>query len=34
MIISVRYRVKSKRGIIFMAGANKVLREYLIQGYS
>lgn len=34
MIISVGYRVKSKRGIIFRKWANKILKEYLIQGYS
>ncbi len=34
MIISVGYRVKSVRGIIFRRWANKVLKEYLIQGYS
>ena len=34
MIISVGYRVKSKRGILFRRWANKVLKEYLIQGYS
>ena len=34
MIISVGYRVKSKRGIMFRTWANKVLKEYLIQGYS
>lgn len=34
MIISVGYRVKSKRGIVFRKWANKVLKEYLIQGYS
>ncbi len=33
MIISVGYRVKSQRGIIFRKWANKVLKEYLIQGY-
>ena len=32
MIISVGYRVKSKRGIAFRRWANKVLKEYLIQG--
>ena len=32
MIISVGYRVKSKRGILFRRWANKVLKEYLIQG--
>lgn len=34
MIIFVGYRVKSQRGIIFRKWANKVLKEYLIQGYS
>lgn len=34
MIISVGYRVKSQRGIIFGRWANKVLKEYLVQGYS
>lgn len=34
MIISVGYRVKSLRGIIFRKWANKVLKDYLIQGYS
>ena len=34
MIISVGYRVKSQRGIILRRWANKVLKEYLIQGYS
>ena len=34
MIISVGYRVKSKNGIIFRKWANKVLKEYLIKGYS
>ncbi len=34
MIISVGYRVKSQRGIIFRKWANKVLKEYLIQGYA
>ena len=33
MIISVGYRVKSKRGIAFRRWASKVLKEYLIQGY-
>ena len=32
MIISVGYRIKSPRGIIFRRWANKVLKEYLIQG--
>ena len=34
MIISVGYRVKSQRGIVFRTWANKILKEYLIQGYS
>ena len=29
MIISVGYRVKSQRGIVFRRWANKVLKEYL-----
>ena len=33
MIISIGYRVKSKRGIIFRKWANKVLKDYLINGY-
>jgi len=32
MIISVGYRVKSKRGIQFRTWANKVLKEYLLKG--
>ena len=34
MIISVGYRVKSQRGIIFRRWANNVLKNYLIQGYA
>ncbi len=34
VIISVGYRVKSKRGVQFRAWANKVLREYLMKGYA
>ena len=34
MIISVGYRVKSQRGILFRKWANKVLRGYLIEGYA
>ena len=34
VIISVGYRVKSKRGIAFRKWANKVLKDYLIQGYA
>ena len=33
MIISVGYRVKSKRGILFRRWANQVLKEYLLKGY-
>ena len=33
VIISVGYRVKSKRGIIFRKWANSVLKQYLINGY-
>ncbi|MBR5662999.1 MAG: virulence protein RhuM/Fic/DOC family protein [Bacilli bacterium] len=33
VIISVGYRVKSPNGIIFRKWANKVLKDYLIQGY-
>lgn len=34
VIISVGYRVKSKRGIEFRKWANKVLKEYIIKGYA
>ena len=34
IIISVGYRVKSKRGIAFRIWANKILKEYLIKGYA
>lgn len=33
MIISVGYRVKSKRGIAFRKWANSVLKRYLLEGY-
>lgn len=33
-IISVGYRVNSKRGTQFRIWANKVLREYLVKGYA
>jgi phosphoribosylaminoimidazolesuccinocarboxamide synthase len=33
VIISVGYRVKSKRGIDFRRWANRVLKDYLIKGY-
>lgn len=32
MIISVGYRVRSRRGVLFRRWANKVLKEYLVQG--
>ncbi len=34
VIISVGYRVKSQRGTQFRIWANKVLKEYLINGYA
>lgn len=34
VIISVGYRVKSKRGIAFRKWANSVLTEYIIKGYA
>ena len=34
MIISVGYRVNSRRGTQFRIWANRVLKEYLLQGYS
>ena len=34
VIISVGYRVKSKRGIAFRIWANNVLKQYLIKGYA
>lgn len=34
MIISVGYRVKSKRGVEFRRWANRVLKQYLIKGYA
>ena len=33
-IISVGYRVKSKRGIAFRIWARKVLKDYLVKGYA
>ena len=33
MIISVGYRVNSKRGIIFRKWATKILKDYLLKGY-
>ena len=34
VIISVGYRVKSKRGVQFRQWANKVLKQYLLRGYA
>jgi len=34
VIISVGYRVKSKRGTQFRIWANKILKDYLIKGYA
>ena len=34
VIISVGYRVKSKRGVEFRRWANKVLKDYILKGYA
>lgn len=34
MILSVGYRVNSKRSIAFRRWANKILKQYIIQGYA
>ncbi len=34
VVISVGYRVKSKRGTLFRIWASKVLREHIVQGYT
>lgn len=34
VIISLGYRVKSKRGIQFRIWTNKILKDYLLKGYS
>ena len=34
MIISVDYRVKSQRGIIFRQWATKILKDYMLKGYA
>lgn len=34
VIISVGYRVKSKRGIAFRKWANSVLKDYILKGYA
>ena len=34
IIISVGYRVKSKRGVEFRKWANSILKKYIIDGYA
>jgi hypothetical protein len=34
MILSVGYRVKSDKGIVFRRWANKVLKDYTLKGYA
>ncbi len=34
VIISVGYRVKSQRGVVFRIWANKILKDYLIKGFA
>lgn len=34
MVISVGYRVKSQRGILFRKWANRILKEYVLKGYT
>ena len=34
MVLSVGYRVKSPQGVLFRQWANKVLKEYMLRGYS
>ena len=34
MIISIGYRVKSNNGVVFRKWANKVLKDYLLKGYT
>ena len=34
MIILVGYRVKSARGVEFIRRANKILKDYIVQGYA
>ena len=34
VVISVGYRVKSQRGVLFRKWANQVLKDYLIKGYA
>jgi len=34
VIISVGYRVKSKRGTVFRIWARKIIKDYLVKGYA
>jgi len=34
MILSIGYRVKSDKGVIFRQWANKVLKDYMLKGYA
>ena len=34
MIISVGYRVNSKKGVIFRQWANKILKDYMLKDYA
>ena len=34
MVLSVGYRVKSQKGILFRQWANSILKEYLLKGYT
>ena len=34
MIISIGFRINSKKGIIFRRWANKILKQHLTKGYS
>lgn len=34
MILSIGYRVKSDKGVIFRQWANKILKDYMLKGYA
>ncbi len=34
MILSIGYRVKSDKGIIFRRWANQILKDYMLKGYA
>lgn len=34
MVISVGFRVKSRRGVDFRRWANTILKEYMLKGYA